>query len=149
MAELLIRVVDKIGDDVYLDSKCLKRGDVVVAREDGWQWSDEERSAPFWRIVVIKGMSLTEAEVFTSPELPDDPLVVSKTLRKRAFKFNLDHPDLPKEFKDVVDDHERKDAALVIELAALEAAVPFASLKEARPKIEDPAVLGDNPKVIG
>lgn len=43
MAELLVRVVDKVNStSQVLDSRCTKRGDVIVVMEDGWPWGNEE-----------------------------------------------------------------------------------------------------------
>ena len=49
MSELLVRVHDKINEDFYLNCQCTKRGDVIVARPDGWPWGKEELANPDWR----------------------------------------------------------------------------------------------------
>lgn len=90
MAELLIRVVDKVNEDFYLNCQCTKRGDVVVAQPDGWAWGLEELKNPDWRIVVMPELSLGDAQAMLAPELDKDPKSPSKTLQRRAFKFDLD-----------------------------------------------------------
>lgn len=89
MAELLVRVVDKVNEDFYLNCQCTKRGDVIVVQPDGWGWGLEELKNPDWRIIVMPELSLAEAEAMLAPELPVDPLNPSKTLQRRAFKFDL------------------------------------------------------------
>lgn len=46
--EFLIRVVDK-GVSAFSS----KRGDVIAACPDGWNWSPSELSNPDWRIVSV------------------------------------------------------------------------------------------------
>ncbi len=89
MAELLVRVKDKVNpDSPQLDAKCLKAGDVVVACPDGWEWSELEKSNPDWLIVKVPGMSMEEAKTFTAPEVGDR--LVNPMLRQRAFKIDLE-----------------------------------------------------------
>lgn len=89
MAEFLVRVVDKVNSDIYLDSKCLKAGDVVVVCPDGWAWGKEELTNPDWRIVAIPAVSVTQAQAFLAPELDTDPTRPSRLLRRRAFRIDL------------------------------------------------------------
>ena len=58
MAEMLVRVVDKIGADVYKNAQCTKRGDVIVAQADGWGWGTQEQVNPHYRIVKLPGDAL-------------------------------------------------------------------------------------------
>ena len=89
MAELLVRVVDKVNpNDPDLDLQCLKRGDVVTVGEDGWPWSGKELSNPEWKVMYFPGASLSAAQSYLAPELPDGPDDLS-TKRRRAFAFNL------------------------------------------------------------
>lgn len=89
MAEFLVRVVDKVNSDIYLDSKCLKAGDVVVVCPDGWLWSSEELTNPDWRIVAIPSVTVIQAQAFLAPELDTDPTRPSRLLRRRAFRIDL------------------------------------------------------------
>lgn len=89
MSELLIRVIDKVGSDPYLDAKCLKRGDVVVVVDNGWLWAKEELTAPYWRILKLPNVSVTVAEAFLGAEFDIDPAHPSKVLRRRAFSLDL------------------------------------------------------------
>src|SRR6185312_2698393 len=74
MCELLVRGVDKTNHDCpYLDAQCLKRGDVVVAVEDGWQWGRAEIENLDWRIVRLPGVSLKQAQTLLGPEMNADP----------------------------------------------------------------------------
>lgn len=92
MAELLVRVVDKVNPDFYANTKCLKRGDVIAVCEDGWGWGVEELANPDWRILKIPDMTVAEASVFLAPERNRDPGQPSRTLQRRAFAIDLDHP---------------------------------------------------------
>jgi len=91
MAELLVRVVDKVNpNDPDLDLQCLKRGDVVAIGEDGWPWSGKELSNPDWKVMYFPGASVSAAESYLMPEYasgPEDAELIM--LRPRAFAFNL------------------------------------------------------------
>lgn len=90
MAELLIRVTDKINPDFYLNCQCTKRGDVIDVRPDGWPWGTLDQTQPFWRILKVPALSVSEAAALLAPELDTDPLHPSRTLQRRAFKWDFD-----------------------------------------------------------
>lgn len=90
MCEMLVRVVDKVNDDPYLDAKCSKRGDVITIQPDGWMWSRLELKSPIWRIIKVPGVSVAQAEVFLTPEVDADPANPSAVLQRRAHKIDLD-----------------------------------------------------------
>lgn len=142
MSELLIRVQDKVNADFYLDCQCTKRGDVIVARPDGWPWGHDELTAPFWRILKVPALPLAEAEALTGPELPVDPQSPGRTLRRRAFKLDLDAllaaPAIPQALKDYIRDDTRAAATFMVVLPL----VAVRAVKVAKPAIADPAVIG-------
>jgi hypothetical protein len=91
MSELLVRIVDKINPDFYLNTKCTKRGDVIVVRPDGWAWGSEELTNPQWTILRLPNVPLTEAEALLGPEKNADPSHPSHTLQRRTSHLDLDH----------------------------------------------------------
>lgn len=125
MCELLLRVVDKINrDDPRLDSKCTKRGDVIVAVDDGWSWSPAERTNPDWRIIRLPNVTLSEAQSFLAPEPEDTPETPSPFRQRRAFRFDADSPALPAAFATWLADASRAQPARTVnydwsQLAAL------------------------------
>lgn len=142
MAELLIRVVDKIHDDFYRNTKMTKRGDVIAAKPDGWPWGKDELNDPRWRIVCLPGISLAQAESFLAEEPEKDPANPSRTLQRRAFKFNLDWAELPADIKAWIADDSRAVQKLTIPAARLSAATVMNTLKVAKAPIEDVAIIG-------
>lgn len=86
MAELLVRIVDKIHPDVHANATHTKRGDVIVAREDGWTWGNVERQQ--FAILRVDGLSVDEAEGMCSEEPGNRK--VNRMLRARAFGLDLD-----------------------------------------------------------
>jgi len=118
MAELLVRIVDKVNPDFYLNCGCTKRGHVIAAHPDGWAWGREERANPEWRILMVPDLSLNDVSVFLAPERNVNPRHPSRTLQRRAFKIDLDA--LP---------------STLTAAAVLAAKVPC-------PPIADPAVVG-------
>lgn len=89
MAQILVRVIDKVNpDDPYLDIQCMKRGDVVAVVSDDHVFSEYELSAPWWRVIKVPGVDPAKLSAYTAPEEGD--WRVTKTLRKRVFKFDLD-----------------------------------------------------------
>ncbi len=88
MAEMLVRLYDKYtGKDQVMRSKTTHRGDVIVVREDGWPWSDQERKSPDWIILTVN-MPIQKAQTMLAPE-QGDPLK-NPLLQLRAFKVDLD-----------------------------------------------------------
>lgn len=90
MAELLVRVVDKVNSDPYLDVHCTKRGDVIAVCPDGWRWGSGELNNPAWRIVKLPGVTVSQASVFLGPEIETDPTHPNRMRRNRAFKIDVD-----------------------------------------------------------
>lgn len=80
MAEILIRVRDKEGHNPLLPGE----HEVVVVCPDGWGWSHLELSNPDWRVVLLPGMSVSEARRWESPENVDPEVFVR---RRRHFKL--------------------------------------------------------------
>ena len=88
--ELLVRIVDRVNDqDPSLNAQLTKAGDVIAFHEDGADWGLMEVKNPEWRIVRVPGMTLTEAEALTAPELPPTLDKEYPLLRKRAMKLDL------------------------------------------------------------
>lgn len=144
MAELLIRVIDKIGADPYQDAQLTKRGDVIVVCPDGWPWSEEERTNPMWRILAVPDLSISEASILLAPERDTDPRHPSRVLQRRAFHLDLDGPTFLPLQKDL------QDATRAQGLISI--AVPLTAWRTAvlaKPALSDPAVLGPSPNVIG
>lgn len=57
MAELLVRVVDKVHPtDPDKNLQCTKKGDVIWICPDGWNWGREELANPEWRIMKMPGV---------------------------------------------------------------------------------------------
>lgn len=146
MAELLIFAQDQIGDDIYKDTKRYKRGDVVVVCEDGWSWGTEELNNPLFRIIAIPSMSVSEASQFLAPELDVDPLNPSKTLKRRAFKFDVDA--LGKDVSDWFADEKRvQPIAKAADVGLTKADVLAVKVEKAI--TVDPAIIGGVEAVIG
>lgn len=89
MAELLVRLYDKYtGDDLIDAATFLYRGDVVVAQDDGWEWSKAERESPDWIIIKIPGISSGKVSALLSPEQGER--FFNRLLHKRQFHLDLD-----------------------------------------------------------
>ena len=87
MAELLVRIIDKTHGDVYANATHTKRGDVIVAREDGWNWGRLERNNSQFAVLCVSGLSLDEAEGMTTEEPGNRK--VNRMLHTRAFTLDL------------------------------------------------------------
>lgn len=74
-----------------------RRGTVLCARPDGWQWSDLERSDPSWRIIAGVQMDAIEVEMAMAPQVPDRPMTPNdprrRRLERRAQVVDLDRYD--------------------------------------------------------
>jgi hypothetical protein len=89
MAELLVRVVDKVNKaSARLDAQCTKRGDVIAVQPDGWTWGKQELVNPEWRILCVPGLTVNEASPWLAPQLPEAP-DDTRPLYRRAFHLDL------------------------------------------------------------
>lgn len=105
MAELLVRVIDKINADETLNLQCLKRGDVVSICEDGHTWGTVELANPDWRIVTIPGVAVEDLEGLLMPEIDVDSKAPTPK-RRRMFNLNLDAPEIGKSgLREFFDNH--------------------------------------------
>lgn len=132
MCELLVRVVDKINPDPYLNVGLTKRGDVIAVCPNGWNWGTAELSNPEWRIICLPNVTETEVASLLQPEVNTDPLNPSKMLQRRAFKLDLDHPTLASE---VSGKRNKSKHTLNINFGQVN------SMKLAKPPIPDPNIL--------
>lgn len=135
MAEMLVRVVDKISADPYLNAKLTKRGDVISVQPDGWVWGKEEQKNPDWRIVKLPGVSVTNASQFVAPEKDADPKNPSRVLQSRAARLDLDN--LPLGIAAVMADIKRRNPTARTSLTAQD----LAALKISKPPLADPNVF--------
>lgn len=140
MCELLLRVTDKVNPDFYMNTKCTKRGDVVVVQPDGWVWGERELTLPFWRILKAPGASMSAGETFLAPELDTDPQNPSRTLQRRAFGFNLAHPSLPAALTAYLVDDTRAQPAYTLAQSFKD--TQLLAVKVTKPPIVDPGVIG-------
>jgi len=92
MAELLVRVIDKVNeDDPALNLLCLKRGDVVTVQEDGWLWSGKELAGNPWTVIRFPGASVDASLPYlVSLYRSDDPEHDQGMVLPRASYFDLD-----------------------------------------------------------
>lgn len=106
MAELLVRIVDQVGDTPYLHAKLLQSGHVVAICEDGWAWSKEERTSSLWTILSFPGIAASAFDQYAMDEraqritdsgltpdgIPKDPKADHRTnpmLQSRAWRFDV------------------------------------------------------------
>ena len=141
MAELLVRVVSKVNPaDPFKDVKLTKRGDVIAVQPDGWGWGREELRHPDWRIFRWPSVSVSEASVFLSPELPTEPQLPGAEdpmLQRRGFHIDVDLGSLPKALRDYVGDASRERPYFDVP-----ATVTIAMVKKKRPRRGNPNVIG-------
>ena len=142
MSEMLVRLFDKYdGADLKLQAKSTGRGDVIVVAENGWAWSEIERTSYNW-IIIQCPASLTKCNTMRTPE-PGNPLV-DLYLRMTAFHLDLDAltllghaiPTAAEAKAGREKDEKRPSESITITEAE------FDVVKQAKPKIEDPAVIG-------
>lgn len=135
MCEMLVRVVDKVNSDPYLNAKCTKRGDVITVQPDGWVWGKEEQKNPAWRIVKLPGVPVSQASAFLSPEIETSPENPSRMLQSRGFRLDVDN--LPASVVPVMADAKRRNPTARTRLTTHD----LAALKIAKSPLADPNVF--------
>lgn len=67
MCELLVMTYNKTNKDATKDRQgCWKEGMVVVAKEDGWKWSQTELDS--YKIIKMKGVSVADVQKWLNSE---------------------------------------------------------------------------------
>jgi hypothetical protein len=56
MCELVVRITDKAGANPQTD----QIGDIIAARDDGFQWGSRDLSNPQWRVVSLPGVPVED-----------------------------------------------------------------------------------------
>lgn len=136
MAEILLRVVDKVGADVYKNCQCLKRGDVVVVQPDGWPWGREELTNPDWRIIKLPNVTVAEMQQFLSAEPITDPAAQSRTRLRRWYYVDTALPT--GQFRNYLNDATRASATFTSAFTFAQ----FDALRKQHTSVQDPAVIG-------
>lgn len=54
--------------DAQRDTATYQRGDVLAVREDGFAWSEAERTDPQFRVVAVPGISVATLSPLTIPD---------------------------------------------------------------------------------
>lgn len=106
MAELLIRVRDKDGHNAML----LGEHEVVVVCDDGWPWSELERTSPDHRIIRVPDAK-KDAIRFVAEEASMNPDY--HVVRRRHFK--LDPSKFSRSFAKWYADDSRKKPVYEVE----------------------------------
>src|SRR4051812_11399586 len=118
MCELLVMTRDASDHPA-----ALKQGDVVTVQEDGWVWGKEEENEDRgWVILKAPSVSVSEASVFTTPGRADEGQIAP------ARAFGLEWSKL-----EVMEIFTRRS---------------LESAKLRRESVDDPRVIGGNPRVI-
>lgn len=132
MCEILICVKDRSNSgNLVWDSKMPKQGDVVTVQADGWAWGTAELGQtvqgnpngnhPFFRVVKLPNVTVSQASVMMAPEVDVDPQKPSPYLQYRA--FFLDRSKIPVgAFRTHWDDDARAQGFITLNLTAAQLA---------------------------
>ncbi len=85
--QLVVRIVDHIHEDPFVDIQHTKRGDVVEAFPDDWTPAKEEAANPHWVIFKVPGLSEREARAMEMQESGERR--VNPMLHIRGFALDL------------------------------------------------------------
>ncbi len=106
MPGLYIRTVDIKGDSPTKSVEVMRthRGDVIVAKPNGWPWSQQERTNSSHRIVEVD-ITNSEADALTKPEF--NILDTKQQYWTRGRRLDLDSVLITGKFKDYLADDTR------------------------------------------
>ena len=102
MAELLVYTKNRVSDDPELDKFNYKRGDVVVVRDDGFEWGrlEDPKTHPGDCPFIIVHISNKRASELTNlVEVPVQSRlnklnhVISEPTKRRALRLDIDAPN--------------------------------------------------------
>lgn len=104
MCEIIVCIRDEQPTgNLSWDSKRPKQGDVIEAREDGFNWGravngiavdgDPNGNHPQWRWIKLPNVTVNQASTMLAPEIDVDPQHPSPYLQYRA--FFLDKTKIP------------------------------------------------------
>ncbi|MEK9721994.1 MAG: hypothetical protein VW405_00740 [Rhodospirillaceae bacterium] len=83
--ELLIFAVDRPFSTRRELVERYMRGDVVIAKPDGWPWSQRELTNPDWRILRV-GLLKSETDALSAAETDISGIKTLKRKRPRALE---------------------------------------------------------------
>lgn len=93
MPAFLINAIDRTHADPAENKLCVKRGDTVLVRETGFQWSRKEVLPDFYQLTIV-GLSLAAAQKYIFKELEDytgsDGEIRKRTTRFRQYRIHID-----------------------------------------------------------
>lgn len=140
MAELYVRIVDKIHKDFYINCMASKRGDVISILPDGAQWGTEDLRHTDYRIIKFPGIKPDLLDGFLAEELETDLKNPSKTLQFRGWKFDLDTVALDKQENDIyLKDDKRQGDSITLNYSLDQ----VLALQIKKQPIQDPHIFGD------
>ena len=117
---------------------------MIAVCPDGWAWSVAERTNQDWRIVKFAALTVSEASVFLSPETDIDPRQPSRTLQRRAFKFDVDSLLLASALRTFIADTTRGTQTFRSTMSKTE----VDAVKVRRLPIIDPMVIGESRNIF-
>lgn len=86
--EMLVRMIDKVNEDPYLDAQCTKAGDVIVIMPGQHQWGRGEALEGHYGIFGVTA-PVRDVMHFMSPEIETNPAEPSRVLQRRGFYLDL------------------------------------------------------------
>ena len=115
MAQLLIRIRDRISGDPLRDAADWKRGDVIAVYQDDQAHGGDLAGHPDFRILVIPELSLEEAKALLSEQVPG-PGDARLPRPRRGFTFDMDDARLPVDLRRYLDDDGRARPSFTLRL---------------------------------
>lgn len=87
------------------DAKNLRAGDLIAPFPDSHVFSAIELSNPDWRIVNISDIPVEDVKLLTATDDYEDTTIPEPKVRRN--RLDIHSPQLPKPFRDYVDDDAR------------------------------------------
>lgn len=155
MCEVLIIAHSKTNpNDVHLDTKLHKRGDVVTVQPDGWNWAHEELTNPLFRILKLPNVDVATASTLLAWEQPvpgtnasvgaTTPATIDTTCQRRKVNLNLDSLLLPAALAAYIADDTRASPSFSSNVLVS----GFGAWQVTKAVVPLPALVGTNPAVI-
>ena len=81
MCEALVWIQDKVARNNPRAAQNYRAGEVICVQEDGWPWSERERTHPRWRIFTFPGVAVSALADLVAGDFDQEGGLIARRVR--------------------------------------------------------------------